>query len=64
MRLTDIMSNMDLDVYPTVGLVIFLGAFTAVVWRVLTSKRSDTERMASMPLSDETKEDKGADRGA
>lgn len=53
MRLTDIMSNMDLDVYPTIGLVIFLIVFAAVVIRVLTTKKSHSSRMASMPLNED-----------
>ncbi len=54
MRLTDIMSHMDLAVWPTIGLIIFLVVFAAVVLRVMTSKRTDNERMAAMPLADDT----------
>ena len=53
MRLTDIMSHMDLSVYPQIGLIIFLIVFAAVVIRVVFSKRSDTDRLASMPLADD-----------
>ena len=43
MRLTDIMSNMDLAVYPQAALVLFLGVFAAVVWRTFT--RTSREAM-------------------
>lgn len=54
MRLTDIMSHLELHVYAEIGLIIFLIAFFAVVIRVLTTKRVESERMASLPLEDDT----------
>jgi hypothetical protein len=54
MRLTDIMSAMDLAVYPEVGLVIFLGVFAAIAFRVYGRRRRDEfERFASMALEPE-----------
>ena len=50
MRLTDIMSHMDLSIYPQIGLVLFLVAFAAVVWKVLRSEKQENQRRASMPL--------------
>lgn len=54
MRLTDIMSHLELHVYAEIGLIIFLIAFLAVVIRVLTTRRTDSDRMASLPLQDDT----------
>lgn len=53
MRLTDIMSNMDLAVWPKMGLIIFLIAFAAIVIRVMTSKASHNRHMSSLPLGDD-----------
>jgi hypothetical protein len=59
-RLTDIMSAMDLAVYPEVGLVIFLGVFAAVAVSVCgRGRRQEFERFASMALEPETESDKG-----
>ena len=54
MRLTDIMSNMDLAIWPKMGLIIFLIAFAAIVIRVATTKRTHSRHMASMPLEDDS----------
>ncbi len=54
MRLSDIMSGMDLTVYPEIGLVIFLGVFAAIAARLYGRRRSDElERFASMALEPE-----------
>jgi hypothetical protein len=53
MRLSDIMSRLDLAVYPEVALVLFLGVFAAVMIRVYGRSRSqEMSRAASMPLED------------
>jgi cbb3-type cytochrome oxidase subunit 3 len=53
MRLSDIMSGLDLTIFPKVALVIFLGVFVAVVTRALArSRRAEFSRAASMPLDD------------
>lgn len=54
MRLTDIMSGLDLAVYPEIGLVIFLGVFAAIAVRVYRQRnREELERYASMALEPE-----------
>lgn len=53
MRLTDIMSNLDLSVFPQVALVLFLGVFVAVSVAALRRKGSQTRRLASLPLEDD-----------
>ncbi len=54
MSLSDIMSNMDLTVYPIIGLVIFLAVFIAVASRALSRRRSvEYARAAALPLEPE-----------
>ena len=58
MRLSDIMSHMDLTVYPIVGLVIFLFVFVSVVARVMSrSRRAEYARGALLPLDDSASTD-------
>ena len=70
MRLSELMSNMDLAVWPKMALVIFLIVFAAVVIRAMTSKRTHTDHMSAMPLADDagtpsaTRYEQGASRGA
>ena len=52
MRLSDVMGHAGLSIYAEIALVIFLGVFVAIVIRLFTSKRSDLERHARMPLDD------------
>lgn len=48
------MSHMDLSIWPTMGLIIFLAVFAAVTVRALSTKRTHSERMAAMPLSNDS----------
>jgi cbb3-type cytochrome oxidase subunit 3 len=52
MSLTDIMSNMELSIYPQVGLVIFFGVFVAVAARALRTPAKAAKARASIPLDD------------
>jgi len=53
MRLSDLMSNMDLAFYPQVALVIFLAVFVGVIARVFSKKRAkEYEEAARLPLDD------------
>ena len=63
MSLTDIMSFMELHVYAEVGLIIFLIAFLAIAVRALTSSRSLNDRMAAMPLANDTHPQEGSNDG-
>lgn len=54
MRLSDIMSSMDLSVYPIVGLILFGGAFLIVTIRALTCSRSSCERWSNLPLDSDS----------
>jgi hypothetical protein len=54
MKLSDIMSSMQLSSYAEVALVLFLGAFGAILISLLWSrKREEWERYRHLPL-DET----------
>jgi hypothetical protein len=51
MRMTDVVSSMDLSIFPEIGLLIFLGVFAVVVLRtLLLSDRREHERAAGLPL--------------
>lgn len=54
MRLTDIMSGLNLSIYPQIALVIFVAIFTGVLIRVFSrSRKGEFERAANMPLNDD-----------
>jgi len=53
MRLSELMSNMDLAFYPQVALVIFLLVFAGVIVTVCSkAKTKDFEEAARLPLDD------------
>ncbi|MFN0137279.1 MAG: cbb3-type cytochrome oxidase subunit 3 [Phycisphaerae bacterium] len=61
MSLTDIMSAMQLSQYPTIALVIFFVAFSAIVIYALTKRSSEVQRESRLPLDDgETPSESGA----
>ena len=53
MRMTEIVSFLDLSVFPSIALVFFLAAFLAILWRVLSTPASQTKLEASIPLNDD-----------
>lgn len=53
MRLSDIMSNMELSTYPQVALIMFLAIFSVVVIRIINRRNLPMyEAAALIPLSD------------
>ncbi len=54
MRLTDLVSGADLDLFATVSLWIFLAVFVAVVVRALLMSRPAASNAANIPLDDDT----------
>ncbi len=53
MRLTDIMSHMELSVYPQVALVLFLAVFAGVTWRTFTrTSRASMQERARAAIDD------------
>ena len=54
MRLSELMSNMDLSIYPQIGLVMFLLIFTVVVARILNRNNNPIYEQASLiPLTED-----------
>jgi len=50
--LSDVFRDLDLSVFPTVGMIFFIVAFVAISWRALRCPRSDMHDAASLPLHD------------
>ena len=61
MRLTDLMSGADLDLFASVSMAIFLVVFASVLVRVLMMPRSRARQAASMPLEDQTPITRGSE---
>jgi hypothetical protein len=53
MRLSDILSGVDLTVYPLIALVIFVGIFVVVLVRVARASRASIRDAAALPLADD-----------
>ncbi len=54
MRLSDVMSHLDLAAYPIVGMLLFLSVFVGVVLQVTRRQRHDEFAAAArMPLADD-----------
>jgi hypothetical protein len=51
-RLSDVVSHMNLAFWPQVALVIFMFVFFAVTARVYTRPRGAYQRFCSLPLED------------
>lgn len=54
MRLSDIMSRMDLTIWPVAALVIFLGIFILIAMRTMSRSVTELRHEASLPLQDES----------
>lgn len=53
MSLSDIMGNMDLSVYPQIGLVIFLAVFAGMVVRICSRRdRAEWRRCGEIPMTE------------
>ena len=53
MRLSDIMSYMDLAFYPKIAMAIFAGVFVLILIRVWRASRAEMSDAAHMPLDDD-----------
>ncbi|MEM6273778.1 MAG: cbb3-type cytochrome c oxidase subunit 3 [Myxococcota bacterium] len=54
MRLSDIMGNMNLAIWPSIGLILFLAIFAVVVALVFSRKRAKLyEDAGRIPLEDD-----------
>jgi len=61
--MTDIVSNMDLDVFPILGMILFCIAFSIIVFSVFKRGARVCERDAQLPLEDDAPTTRG-DRAA
>ena len=52
MSLTDLMSGMNLSLYPQIALVIFLAVFFAVAVRVWRMPKDNADELARLPIDD------------
>ena len=52
--MSSIMSSMELWVWPSVAMVIFLGVFVGVALRVARSTKAECDHNAGLPLFDGT----------
>lgn len=54
MRLSEIMSQMNLDAYPQAALIIFLGVWVLVALRTLgRGRRAELDSASRLPLADD-----------
>ena len=53
MRMTEIVSYLDLSIYPSIALIFFLAAFIAVVWNVMSKSKQEITAAANIPLDDD-----------
>jgi len=51
--LTDVLSGLRLEIFPTIAMVFFLIAFAAVAIKILLSPGSEMREAANVPLEDE-----------
>jgi cbb3-type cytochrome oxidase subunit 3 len=56
MKLSDVMSAMQLCAYAELGLLLFLLAFVLIAVDLLRRKKSELEEAQMLPLEDERKE--------
>lgn len=54
MRLSDLMSRLDLAVWPQMALVLFVGVFVLIAWRAARTPGGELKAYAALPLEDET----------
>ena len=50
MHMSDIISHLDLTIFPIVSLFIFLAVFVAVTIRAFKTRKTDINHYASLPL--------------
>lgn len=51
--LSDVMSNLKLDAFPSIAMVLFVGAFVAVAIRAMCSSKTEMIEAAQVPLSED-----------
>ena len=58
--LSDVMGNLKLDLFPTIGMVLFLIAFVAIAVKVVFASAEEMRDAANVPLEDDEPASKGA----
>ncbi len=53
MSMTQIVSFLDLAIFPSLALVFFLAAFIAVIWNVFSTSKQEITAAANIPLDDD-----------
>jgi len=53
MSMSEIVSFLDLSVFPSIALVFFLAAFIGVIWWVMTRPRKEIDDAASIVLHED-----------
>lgn len=61
--MSSIMSSMELWVWPSIAMVIFLGVFVGVAIRVARATKDECDHNASIPLFDGTEQNQFASPG-
>ena len=61
MRMTDLVSGLNLTVFPIIGLVIFGLVFVVIFWRALAMSRKRAKDAAELPLDDAPTDPSGAE---
>lgn len=51
--LSDVLSHLRLDLFPTIALVVFLLVFAGIVIKTLFSPKSEMQEAARVPLDDD-----------
>lgn len=61
MRLSDVISNMNLAIWPQIALVMFVVIFASVLVRIYRRSRRDYEGIARLPIDDGVRVDPSRD---
>jgi cbb3-type cytochrome oxidase subunit 3 len=51
--LSDVMGNLKLDLFPTIGMILFLIAFVAIAFKVVFASPEEMREAANVPLDDD-----------
>lgn len=49
----EFLASRGLGIFPTIGLLIFLASFTAVLAHLILTRKESMDRIAHLPLDDE-----------
>ena len=58
--LSDVMGSLKLDLFPTIGMILFLIAFLAITVKVVFASSEEMRDAANVPLEDDEPASKGA----